>query len=308
MATIDAQAALARSRKKTLNVIGECLGEVYRDCGSIPSIGPGSGHYTIAYNAWVYSAAKHPGDRNPPVAVPVVFGPSPTRTDKNKNAGDIAWSIGGGLLWVTDVYGNPGHMGIMTIAAREKQTARPYLGWMGDFLGHELTNIGPVVGSAQLAGGGFILIPIPQVNDYDWSTAMGYGYRLMGMDNLIPKTATNPTGMQLALAEMDPDPLNVSGGHRNVWVEDSLDNRREWVEYFGPIHMIGRLDSWNSRSNDPHRIGTFPADAGVTLTDAQLKAIGAGVTAGASKADVAAAVKVGTDAVIAKIPTEFTAK
>lgn len=87
---------------------------------------------------------------------------------------------------------------------------------------------------------------------------MGYGYRLFSRDNLIPATATNPKGTQLALAEMDPDPLNVSGGHRNVWVEGSLDARREWIEYYGPAHVVNRMDSWDARSNDKGRISSFP--------------------------------------------------
>ena len=88
---------------------------------------------------------------------------------------------------------------------------------------------------------------------------MGYGYRLFSRDHLIPATSSNPDGTQLALAEMDPDPLNVAGGHRNVWVEASLDARREWVEFYGPAHEIDRMDSWNVRSNDPNRINSFPA-------------------------------------------------
>lgn len=88
----------------------------------------------------------------------------------------------------------------------------------------------------------------------------GYGYRLMGFNGFAAVTTSNPDGQQLALAEMDPDPLNIAEGHRNVWVEASLDARREWVEFFGPVHVITRSDSWNIRSNDPHRIKTFPPE------------------------------------------------
>jgi hypothetical protein len=89
---------------------------------------------------------------------------------------------------------------------------------------------------------------------------MGYGYRLMSYDGFATPTSTNPKGTQLALAEMDPDPLNVAAGHRNVWVEATLDARREWVEFFGPAHQITRADSWNVRSNDANRISTFPPE------------------------------------------------
>ena len=151
MANIDAQAGLANARTHTTNVPSTCLGFVFAAYGSVPSIGPGQGHYGIAYNAWVYSGQQHPGDTNPPIGAPVVFGPSPTRTDRNAGAGDIAISMGGGLLFCSDGAGS-GRTGVMTIAARAKQTGRPYLGWMSDFLGHQLVNIGPVIGAPVLAG------------------------------------------------------------------------------------------------------------------------------------------------------------
>jgi hypothetical protein len=66
--------------------------------------------------------------------VPVFFGPSPPRTDNNNHAGDVAWSMGGGLIRVTD-YPTNGRMGTCTIAQRAAQTARPYLGWTEDFCG-----------------------------------------------------------------------------------------------------------------------------------------------------------------------------
>jgi GH25 family lysozyme M1 (1,4-beta-N-acetylmuramidase) len=148
MANIDAQAGLARARTHTTNTPGTCLGFVYAAYGSVQSIGPHAGQYPVALNGWLYSTQQHAGDWNPPVGVPVYFGVSPTRTDKNKAAGDVGISIGGGNGFFTDAAGN-GRTGVMSLAARAKQTARPYLGWTSDFLGHQLVNIG---GAASGAG------------------------------------------------------------------------------------------------------------------------------------------------------------
>ena len=177
MGQIDAQAGLARARTRGTNIPSTCLGFVFAAYGSVPSIGPGSGHYGIAYNAWVYSNGQHPGDTNPPVGVPVVFGPSPTRSDRNAGAGDIAISMGGGLLFCSDGAGS-GRTGVMTIGARAKQTGRPYLGWMDDFLGHQLVNIGPVIGAPVPAGqarGGVLAVDggLGRLTITRWQEVMG---------------------------------------------------------------------------------------------------------------------------------------
>lgn len=162
MATIDALAGLARARTKSTNPIGECLGQVYADYGSHPSIGPHAGQYPIAYNGWLYSQAQHPGDYNAPAGAPVYFGVSPTRKDKNKAAGDVGISMGTlngvAIGWFTDV--TPGKTGIMTLKARAIQTQRPYMGWTGDFLGYTLVNLGTV------PSGGGTPIPVP-VTSYE---------------------------------------------------------------------------------------------------------------------------------------------
>lgn len=188
MANIDAQAGLARARTHATNRIGYCFAEVSTWYNSPAAIGPGKGNYGIAYNQWVYSADRHPGDYNPPVGVAVVFGPSPTRTDRNKNAGDIAISMGGGLIWCTDV--TPGRTGVMTIAARARQTARPYMGWTGDFVGHKLVNIGPV-----LPINGKVL-PNAQVKDEQAKLNAAGGYNLAVDGIRGPKTIAAITDFQ----------------------------------------------------------------------------------------------------------------
>lgn len=151
MTNINALAGLARARAKATNVPGTCLGTVYAAYGSVQSIGPHAGQYPIAYNGWLYSQDQHSGDFNAPAGVPVYFGPSPTRRDKNKNAGDVGISIGGGYAFFTDAAG-AGRTGIMSLAARAIQTQRPYMGWTGDFLGHHLVNIGAVTAPAGSSG------------------------------------------------------------------------------------------------------------------------------------------------------------
>lgn len=76
-----------------------------------------------AYECWNKSLGKHPGDRNPPAGVPVFWGPK-----AGSSAGDVVISLGGGRVACTD-YPNYGQVGIATIAERERQIGRPYLGW-----------------------------------------------------------------------------------------------------------------------------------------------------------------------------------
>ncbi|WP_146244938.1 hypothetical protein [Curtobacterium sp. MCBD17_028] len=90
----------------------------------------------IALDAWNWSEYQVPGDANPPDGVPAFFGVSPTRTDRNKAAGDIVTTqrrngISGCVA--TDAYGN--RVGWMTLEQRAAETQRPYLGWTRDFLG-----------------------------------------------------------------------------------------------------------------------------------------------------------------------------
>ena len=151
MADLDAQAALARAQATTSNAPGGCLGYLYQNFGSVQSIGDHAGQYPIALNGWLYSTAQHPDDTNPPAGAPVYFGVSPTRHDRNAGAGDVAQSVGGGVLWASDVHG-AGVPGLITIAARAAQTQRPYLGWTGDFLGHNLVNLGSVAAPASDGG------------------------------------------------------------------------------------------------------------------------------------------------------------
>ena len=125
----------------TITPQGMCLNFVWRMCGSNPSVGDAVGHLDTAWNAWQVVKGKHLGDRNVPAGYFAMLGPSPTRTDKNKNAGDIIISRGDGTFICTDASG--AKVGVMTLAAREKQTQRPYVGW-GEDLGNH-----PILGAAN---------------------------------------------------------------------------------------------------------------------------------------------------------------
>ena len=137
---------------------GKCLNFVWRAFGSHPSTAGAVGHLDTAYRAWGVVVDKHHGDWNPPPGVPVFYGPSPTRTDRNKNAGDVGVSIGGGLGIFTDVSG--ARVGVMTLAARARQIQRPYLGWGGDLGGHTI-NRGMLVGTSA---GQLVVIELPKEN------------------------------------------------------------------------------------------------------------------------------------------------
>ncbi len=153
MATIDSAAFLARARAAVglaRYPQGMCLNFVWLMAGAIQSIPPALGRMDTAQHAWeaVEEKDRHHGDWNPPAGVAVFFGPSPTRTDRNKNAGDVAVSIGGGLIIATDASGAV--VGVMTIAARAKQTQRPYLGWSETLGGHRFSAAAVLVAPAEL--------------------------------------------------------------------------------------------------------------------------------------------------------------
>jgi hypothetical protein len=96
--------------------------------------------YATAMDAWNFGMNNHPGDVSVPKDFPAYFGPSPTRTDANKNAGDIVLSLGDGRFVCTDGAGG-GVIGIMTLAQRAAQISRPYLGWGEEQCGYLLTTV-----------------------------------------------------------------------------------------------------------------------------------------------------------------------
>lgn len=138
---IDGSAALGAAMGDRENDPGYCLEQVWIWLGK-----PANPGYATAYAAYVATVAANPAtlhsDTEPPAGAVVWFGVSPTRTDKNRSAGDVTLSEGGGMLRATD-YPVNGTVGNCTIAQRAAQTQRPYLGWTDSFCGVPIT-----VGSA----------------------------------------------------------------------------------------------------------------------------------------------------------------
>ena len=147
MATVDGIDAIAQMRAFRTNQVGWCLGTVW-DAYAVSKVGQVGGSYATAQDAFNATRLRHP-DRTPPAGVPVWLGPSPTRTDANAAAGDVAISIGGGLLVATD-YPYGGVIGTCSIDQREQQTQRPYLGWSEDICGYQVIYPKPATPAAQI--------------------------------------------------------------------------------------------------------------------------------------------------------------
>jgi hypothetical protein len=139
VSVLDSAAAVLRARAAIgrPDGAGMCLANNYAWWGSVQSIGPGAGHFARAIDGWNYATERHADMLTAPAGVPVYFGVSPTRHDKNAAAGDIGLSLGNGYGIFTD---SPnGTPGVMSFRARAAQIARPMLGWTEDFLGHDTT-------------------------------------------------------------------------------------------------------------------------------------------------------------------------
>lgn len=158
MPSVQAADAIAYGKSHTTNTPGTCENFWWRAFGAHPSIGPHAGDFGTAYKGWLNDGAQHPGDYNVPAGALVYFGPSPTRTDKDKNAGDVCLSLGGNVVIATD-FPRGGVVGVTTIQARAKQTQRPYMGWNGVCCGYEIEGLD--YGAATRPAGADIPVAIP---------------------------------------------------------------------------------------------------------------------------------------------------
>lgn len=200
---VSAAAAVARARASVISrqvPQGMCLNWVWRMFGAQNSTGYAQGQLTTALNAWNTSRDRH-ADRNIPIGAPVYFGSSPTRTDKNKHAGDVMIHVGGGVLAGTDVSG--ANTGFITIDARSKQIQRPYLGWCGDFGGRPI-DFGVTVIPAGTTGKPIIVNPavkeaaMANGNDYTIYALKDGGRRFAagnGKYIAVGSTLTQETGL-----------------------------------------------------------------------------------------------------------------
>jgi hypothetical protein len=204
MAVLDSAAAVQRARAAMgkPDGAGMCLANNYAWWGSVQSIGPGAGHYARAIDGWNYATKRHADMLTAPAGVPVYFGVSPTRTDKNAGAGDIGLSLGNGYGIFTD---SPnGTPGIMSFRARSLQIARPMLGWTEDFLGHDTT------AGVQYAKSGVENPPVTITLD---------------RKPVIP--ITNWIDMSLRLIPHPADEKGVQAGVEGAWYLHNLDNGKK---------------------------------------------------------------------------------
>ncbi|GAA1960910.1 hypothetical protein [Microbacterium deminutum] len=93
------------------------------------------GWWATALDGWKGSSGKHEGDLDPPAGVPVWWGERP-----GSNAGDVVISLGGGRVVATD-FPTFGRIGTATIAERQNQVRRTYLGWTETILGVPIDGI-----------------------------------------------------------------------------------------------------------------------------------------------------------------------
>lgn len=182
MTTLNGPVAAETMLDFRTNVPGTCLATVDRAYGSLPSTGPHAGQYPYAYDGWLYATKRHPLDLHPPKGVPVYYGPSPTRTDKLKDAGDVGISLGDGTGVFTDANERSGIVGIVNLSTRAAEIQRPYLGWTEDFLGRDVSFT--ATASTPVAPA-----PAPSVTP----TAPSILKRKTKMDYFIFKTATSNT-------------------------------------------------------------------------------------------------------------------
>lgn len=142
---IRGEIATAYMKTGTPNLASGCLYTVWLAFGTPHTLGRLAGHtFANATEAYQYTTKRHT-DRNPPPGVPVWFGSTAGPRyagDTHWPDGDVAVSVGGGWLTATD-YPTFGHIGRCTIAQREAQTGRVYLGWTEDFLGNDIIFAGP---------------------------------------------------------------------------------------------------------------------------------------------------------------------
>jgi len=136
---LDGEAAAQYMHVGQPNARNACLYTVWLAYGSPHTIGPKAGYtFPTAIEAFNYTTKRHT-DRNPPRGAAVWFGAlSGPRyaNDVHWQDGDVCVSLGAGNLGGTD---HPwGQVGQLTIAEREAETGRKYLGWSEDFIGNDI--------------------------------------------------------------------------------------------------------------------------------------------------------------------------
>jgi hypothetical protein len=176
-------------------------------------------------------SAKHL-DRNVPGDLPAFFGPRPGNA-----LGDVIIAVPNsafGLFVATD-YPSAGVIGLVTLAGRERQTKRQFIGYLTNQGGYDLVGY-------TVAGGGDT--PIPDEDESD-----------MGLYGMYQRTDAGVTTYAVGVL----DPNWRTPGH-NFWAEAPASMWADFPAFFGTAKAID-VAFWNARSNDPNRIadlGKFP--------------------------------------------------
>lgn len=233
---------------------------------------------TTAWDCWQHNAGDKRDSRDVPRGFPAFLGTKRGNTD-----GDVIISRGDGTFAATD---HPwGSVGICTLAERETETGRKFVGWAGELFGYTLT-------STTTAGVGTPItedVPAPPKITKQRDETMPY------ICHRVDGAVTTCAIYDLTHWET----RNDSTPEGAQWIHDM-------TQLYGPSHLVDN-DTWNRRADtDVANRNPFPrgTQTAVTLTDAQLKAIAAQITVpagttGPTAAEIANAVK-------ANLPTKIT--
>ena len=295
MATINVDGSAARLLANgVLAKSGYCLYYCWL------AISQGVVHYITggadtAYNTWLAVPADH---QHASRAVPKDF-PAFLGKKFSSSAGDVIISRGDGTFVATDWPGSR-QVGICTLAERETQTGRQFVGWASSMGGHELVS----TSTAGESGTPITAVPENHLPEYG-------GARVALVMN---RTQDN------VLAIYDESHWQEFAYTSNMQPTTSV--KQYQIDFaIGQSHALPNVPydpyAWDLRSNknaaSKRALFTDTGSAIVpivqsSLTDVQVKAIAAAIVipAGASRDEVVAAVRVGSDAVIAKIPTKLS--
>jgi hypothetical protein len=128
--------AIEAARGDSRNDVGMCLHVVQNWFGSPHG-------YPDAISQWEASTRKHPGDRTPPVGVPVFYGPG-----SGGRHGHIALFVGGARIRSTDCP-SAGIVGETDLDWPTRKWGHPYLGWTGDLGGVAIPGVGGAAPAPQ---------------------------------------------------------------------------------------------------------------------------------------------------------------
>lgn len=266
MPEIDVSGAAQRLLDQVVNDPGKCLQHVWRAIGQGRHYLTGGG--SDAFSTWRATPVgnRHVGDRNVPKNMPAYLGPK-----NGNNYGDVMISRGDGTFAATD---RPnGRVGICTLEQRMAQTGRPYLGWADSMGGYDLIDY-------STAGGGTPFNPeeedmiqplatrtIRNMSSGDVATLYPTGIALIG-DPLTPDLGT-ASGIAFSAGQPQNDGSKDPNSAGFYWF-DLPDDHFRW-ELTRHVALLAKSDA--------HLKSLVLAQMAPTLTDEQIKQIGAAVPA-----------------------------